>query len=74
MAYSFGTVTAEMAYKGHRIETTESPMQIVFVVDGDREEQMEAFRVYLYHPQYIDNSEDIKIKLVESLYNDLKKL
>lgn len=21
MAYSFGTVTAEMAYKGHRIET-----------------------------------------------------
>ena len=38
------------------------------------EEQMEAFRIYLYHPQYIDNSEDIKIKLVESLYNDLKKL
>jgi len=37
MAYSFGTVTAEMAYKGHRIETTESPMQIVYVVDGDRE-------------------------------------
>lgn len=26
MAYSFGTVTAEMAYKGHRIETTESPI------------------------------------------------
>lgn len=26
-----------MAYKGHTIETTESPMQIVFVVDGDRE-------------------------------------
>lgn len=37
MAYSFGTVTAEKAYKGHRIETTESPMQIVFVVNGDRE-------------------------------------
>lgn len=37
MAYSFGTVTAEMAYKGHRIETTESPMQIVYVVDGDLE-------------------------------------
>lgn len=38
------------------------------------EEQMEAFRIYLYNPQYIDNSEDEKIKLVESLYNDLKKL
>ena len=38
------------------------------------EEQMEAFRIYLYNPQYIDNSEDIKIKLVESLYNDLLKL
>ena len=38
------------------------------------EEQMDAFRIYLYHPQYIGNSEDIKIKLVESLYNDLKKL
>lgn len=37
MAYSFGTVTAEMRYKGHRIETTESPMQIVYVVDGDCE-------------------------------------
>lgn len=37
MEYSFGTVTAEMAYKGHRIDTTESPMQIVYVVDGDRE-------------------------------------
>lgn len=37
MAHSFGTVTAEMAYKGHRIETTESPMQIVYVVNGDRE-------------------------------------
>ena len=37
MAYSFGTVTAEMVYKGHRIETTESPMQIVYVVDGDLE-------------------------------------
>lgn len=38
------------------------------------EEQVDALRIYLYHPQYIDNSEDIKIKLVESLYNDLKKL
>lgn len=38
------------------------------------EEQIEALRVYLYHPQYINNSEDIRIKLVESLYNDLKKL
>lgn len=37
MEYSFGTVTAEIAYKGHRIETTESPIQIVYVVDGDRE-------------------------------------
>lgn len=37
MAYSFGTVTAEIAYKGHKIETTESPIQIVYVVDGDRE-------------------------------------
>ena len=35
---------------------------------------MEALRVYLYHPQYINNSEDIRIKLVESLYNDLQKL
>ena len=26
-----------MVYKGHRIVTTESPMQIVYVVDGDRE-------------------------------------
>lgn len=24
-------------YKGHTIETTESPIQIVYVVDGDRE-------------------------------------
>lgn len=38
------------------------------------EEQMEAFRIYLYNPQYIDNSEDMKIKLVESLYADLQKL
>lgn len=36
-ATTFGTVTAEMPYKGHRIETTESPLQIVYVVDGDRE-------------------------------------
>ena len=38
------------------------------------EEQMEAFRIYLYHPQYIANSDDMRIKLVEPLYNDLKKL
>ena len=37
MGYSFGAVTAVVMYKGHRIETTESPMQVVFVVDGDRE-------------------------------------
>ena len=38
------------------------------------EEQIDALRVYLYHPQYIDNSGNITIRLVESLYNDLKKL
>lgn len=38
------------------------------------EAQMDALRTYLYHPQYIDNSEDIKLKFVESLYNDLRKL
>lgn len=37
MAYSFGQVTSTTAYKGHVIETTESPMQVVYVVDGDRE-------------------------------------
>jgi len=37
MGYTFGQVTAEVMYKGHKIETTESPMQIVYVVDGQRE-------------------------------------
>ena len=37
MAYSFGKITGEISYKGHRIETVESPMQIVFAVDGDME-------------------------------------
>lgn len=37
MAYSFGTVTAEKVYKGHIIATTESPIQVVYVVDGNRE-------------------------------------
>lgn len=35
MAHSFGKFTAELGYKGHFIQKTESPMQIVFVVDGD---------------------------------------
>lgn len=34
-SYSFGQVTAEITYKGHKIETVESPMQIVYSVDGD---------------------------------------
>lgn len=38
------------------------------------EEQVDALRVYLYNPQYIDSSEDIRLKLVESLYNGLKSL
>ena len=37
MAYSFGQVTGRIIYKGHFIETTESPIQMVFVVNGDRE-------------------------------------
>ena len=37
MAYSFATITAEMHYKNHKIETVESPMQIVYMIDGDRE-------------------------------------
>ena len=36
MPYQFAQTTAETAYNGHRIERVESPMQIVFVVDGDR--------------------------------------
>lgn len=34
MAYA--QVTGLAAYKGHRIETVESPLQVVYVVDGDR--------------------------------------
>lgn len=37
MAFQFGKFTAEIVYKGHFIQTTESPMQIVYVVDGDLE-------------------------------------
>lgn len=37
MAYSFGKFTGEIGYKGHFIQTTESPIQIVYVVDGDLE-------------------------------------
>ena len=37
MAFQFGKFTAEIGYKGHFIQTTESPMQIVYVVDGDLE-------------------------------------
>ena len=35
MAYQFATVTASIAYKGHRIDTVESPMQIVYMIDGN---------------------------------------
>lgn len=35
MAYSFGQFTAEVSYKGHLIKTAESPIQIVYVVDGN---------------------------------------
>lgn len=35
--FTFASVTSLAAYKGHEIATTESPMQIVYVVDGDRE-------------------------------------
>lgn len=33
--YSFGQVTAAITYKGRKIETVESPMQVVFSVDGN---------------------------------------
>lgn len=36
MAYVFGQITGIVNYKGHKIETTESPLQIVYVVDGNR--------------------------------------
>ena len=38
------------------------------------DEQMDALYTYIYNPQYIDNSEDERIKLVISLYEQLKKL
>lgn len=65
---------------GHNGKDYISKQEAISMLDSLRpswkpsEEQMEALRVYLYHPQYIDNSEDIRIKLVESLYNDLQKL
>ena len=36
-------------------------------------EQMDALYTYIYNPQYF-NSPDPRMELVESLYNDLKKL
>lgn len=33
---AFAKVASEIKYKGHRIETVESPIQIVYVVDGVR--------------------------------------
>lgn len=38
------------------------------------DEQIEALETYLYNPQYISNSEDKRLTLVESLYEQLKKL
>lgn len=35
MAYQFAQITATVAYKGHRIDTVESPMQIVYMIDGN---------------------------------------
>lgn len=37
MAYSFVQITGEIMYKGHRIETVESPLQVVYMVDGQRD-------------------------------------
>ena len=37
------------------------------------DEQMDALYTYIYNPQYF-NSPDPRMELVESLYNDLKKL
>lgn len=37
MAYKFVQITGEITYKGRKIETAETPMQIVYIVDGDRE-------------------------------------
>ena len=34
---AFAKITAEIQYKGHRIETVESPIQVVYMVDGNRE-------------------------------------
>jgi len=38
------------------------------------DEQVEALETYLYNPQYISSSEDKRLNLVESLYEQLKKL
>lgn len=35
MAYQFGQITWRGSYKGHSIEKAESPIQEVYVVDGD---------------------------------------
>lgn len=37
MANAFAQITGLATYKGHTIEKVESPLQIVYVVDGDRE-------------------------------------
>lgn len=34
MAYA--QITGTATYKGHKIETVESPLQIVYIVDGER--------------------------------------
>lgn len=33
MAYQFAKIAATVFFRGHRIDTVESPMQIVFMVD-----------------------------------------
>ena len=37
MAYQFAKITWRGSYYGHRIEKVESPLQEVYIVDGDRE-------------------------------------
>lgn len=37
MAYQFGQITWRGSYKGHSIEKAESPLQEVYIVDGDLE-------------------------------------
>ena len=34
---AFAKITAEIQYKGHKIETVESPIQVVYMVDGHQE-------------------------------------